>query len=122
MVVDTEYSDEQVNRVFHALADATRRDIVLRAMGGDHSVSALARQYPLSVTAIQKHVEVLAAAGLVTKHRIGREQLVQSNLDAIRHAARLLDRFEIAWRDRIDRIDALICEDQPDDQPTRKES
>ena len=97
--------------MFHALADATRRDIVRRAMAGGDSVSALARRYPVSLTAVQKHVAVLEAAGLVTKERRGREQLVRSNLDPIRQAARMLDRFEEIWRGRIDRMDELLAVD-----------
>ena len=97
--------------MFHALADATRRDIVRRALGGEHSVSALARRYPVSLSAVQKHVAVLEAAGLVTKERRGREQLVRSNVDTLRLASRLLDELEAVWRGRIDRIGELLADD-----------
>lgn len=111
MVVDK--IDEQVaDELFGALADATRRDIVRRAMGGDHSVSALARYYPMSFAAVQKHVAVLERAGLVTKQRRGREQLVQTDIDTIRAASRLLDDFEAVWRGRLDRIDEMLAETQ----------
>jgi DNA-binding transcriptional ArsR family regulator len=103
--------EERADRVFHALADATRRDIVRRALGGEHSVSALARRYPVSLSAVQKHVAVLEAAGLVTKERRGREQLVRSNVDTLRLASRLLDELEAAWRGRIDRIGELLADD-----------
>ena len=102
---------ERADRVFHALADATRRDIVLRALEGEHSVSALARRYPVSLAAVQKHVAVLEAAGLVTKQRNGREQLVRTDVDTIREAARLLDRLEAVWRGRIDRIGDVLADD-----------
>jgi len=104
-------SDERADRVFHALADPTRRDIVRRAVDGEHNVSALARRYPVSFAAVQKHVAVLEEAGLVTKQRKGREQLVRSNLDTVRQAARLLDEFEAVWRGRIDRIDELLVDE-----------
>src|SRR5215207_1928480 len=84
MVVD--FVDEQADRVFHALADATRRDIVLQALEGEHCVSSLARRYPMTFAAVQKHVAVLESAGLVTKQRKGREQLVRGNVDTIRRA------------------------------------
>ena len=109
MVVDL--ADERTDRVFHALADATRRDIVLRALQGEHSVSALARRYPMSFAAVQKHVAVLERAGLVTKQRNGREQLVRGNVDTIRRAHRLLEQFEGVWRGRIDRIGEILAED-----------
>ena len=105
-------SDERADRLFHALADATRRDIVRQAAGGEHSVSALARRYPVSLPAVQKHVAVLEAAGLVTKERRGREQLVRTNVDTVHQAALLLDQLEAVWRGRIDRIGELLAEDQ----------
>ncbi len=100
---------EQVDRVFQALADATRRDIVRRAMEGGQSVSTLARHYPMSFAAVQKHVAVLERAELVTKQRNGREQLVQGNLDTIRDAFRLLDEFEALWRGRVDRFGEVLA-------------
>jgi DNA-binding transcriptional ArsR family regulator len=102
---------EQIDRVFHALADATRRDIVRRAMEGGQSVSTLARHYPMSFAAVQKHVAVLERAELVSKQRHGREQLVNSNLDTIREAFRLLDQLEAVWRGRIDRFGEVLAEE-----------
>jgi DNA-binding transcriptional ArsR family regulator len=110
MVVDL-LDEERADRVFHALADATRRDIVQQALVGEHSVSALARRYPMSVTAVQKHVAVLEAAELVHKERRGREQIVRSNVETIRRATELLDQLEATWRARIDRIGELLAED-----------
>ncbi len=111
MVVDL--ADQQADRVFHALADATRRDIVLRALQGEHSISALARGYPMSFAAVQKHVAVLQEAGLVTKQRKGREQLIRGNLDTIRTAQRLLEQLEAVWRGRIDRVGDILAEEHP---------
>jgi DNA-binding transcriptional ArsR family regulator len=102
---------EHVDRVFQALADATRRDIVRRAMEGGQSVSTLARQYPMSFAAMKKHVAVLERAELVSKQRHGREQLVNSNLDTIREAFRLLDQLEAVWRGRIDRFGEVLAEE-----------
>lgn len=107
MVVE-KLSDAEIDRLFHALADATRRDIVVRAAGGDLSVSALARRYPVSLTAIQKHVGVLEAAGLVRRERRGREQIVTTERAAFATAHRLIDRLEEMWRHRLGRFgDAL---------------
>ncbi len=102
--------------MFHALADATRRDILLRALEGEHNVSALARRYPVSFAAVQKHVAVLESAGLVTKHKSGREQLVRSNVDTIRKAYRLLEELEAVWEARMDRIGEILAEDTIDQQ------
>lgn len=106
-----ELSDAQVDRIFHALADATRRDIVRRTLVGEASVSRLAECYAMSFAAVQKHVSVLEGAGLVTKRRNGRERIVRGNPEAIGRAQRLLDEFEQLWRSRIDRLDALLAED-----------
>ena len=70
---------EEVDRLFHALADVTRRDILQRCVAGEPSVSRLADVYPMSFAAVQKHVAVLERAGLVTKERRGREQLVRTD-------------------------------------------
>lgn len=109
MVVN-QMSDAEIDRVFHALADTTRRDIVRRVLVGEQSVSGLARRYPMSVTAVQKHVAVLEGAGLVTKRREGREQKVAGRMDALRRAEQLLDEYERLWRDRIDRIGDVLAE------------
>lgn len=109
MVVET-IDAKRADRLFHALADATRRDIVVRTMRGDHSVSGLARRYPMSFAAVQKHVAVLERAELVMKERRGREQIVRSNIDTIRQASLLLDHFEDVWHGRIDRIGEILAE------------
>ena len=69
MVVDEHRAAgaERTDLLFHALADATRRDIVRLVLQGEHSVSDLARRYPMSFAAVQKHVAVLERAGLVTR-------------------------------------------------------
>jgi DNA-binding transcriptional ArsR family regulator len=102
---------EQMDRIFHALADATRRDIVERTLRGEHSVSTLARLYPMSFAAVQKHVAVLQGAELVTKRRQGREQLVSGNVDTVRKAAHVLDQLETLWRGRIDRIGEILADE-----------
>ena len=104
--------DERTDRLFRALADATRRDIVVRTLSGEHSVSGLARLYPMSFAAVQKHVAVLEAAGLVTKRRQGREVVVAGNVDTIRQASRVLEQLEAVWRGRIDRIGEILAEDR----------
>lgn len=109
MVVD-QLDEAETDRLFHALADATRRDIVRRVLAGEQSISDLARRYPMSMTAVQKHVVVLEKAGLVSKHRSGREQRVVGRVEALNKAQRLLDAYEQQWRERFDRIGDLLAE------------
>jgi DNA-binding transcriptional ArsR family regulator len=110
MVVDRAGVEEHADRVFRALADRTRRDVIRRAMKGTLSVSGLARMYPMSTTAVQKHVAVLEDAGLVHLTRRGREMLVQTEIDAIARAQALLAEFERLWRGRLDRIGDVLAE------------
>jgi DNA-binding transcriptional ArsR family regulator len=96
------------DRMFGALADHTRRDIVRRAIDGGEGVAELASHYPMSFAAVQKHVAILERAGLVSKQRIGRRKVVQTNLEGLRVARRLLDQYEELWRGRIDRMTQLV--------------
>ena len=109
-MVVRELADEAVDDLFHALADATRRDILRRSVQGELSVSRLADAYPVSFAAVQKHVAVLERAGLVRKERRGREQLVRTDPDAVGDARRALDRLEAEWRGRVERMSALLAE------------
>jgi len=112
MVVDYErLSDDEVDRIFRALADATRRDIIRRTLVAEESISHLADDYAMSFAAVQKHVAVLERAGLVAKVARGRVRLVRGNPDAIKRAQALLDSYEHLWRARIDQLDALLAED-----------
>ena len=100
----------EVDRIFGAFADATRRDILRRAIAADEGVAELANHYPMSFAAVQKHVAILERAGLVTKQRIGSRRVVRTNLEALLVARRLLDQYEELWRARIDRMNELIAE------------
>jgi len=97
--------------VFHALADATRRDIVAVVLAQEQSVSELARRYPMSFAAVQKHVAILERAGLVRKERIGRRKVVRTNLAGLLVARRLLDQYEELWRGRVGRMTDLIADE-----------
>jgi len=103
-----ELSDAEVDRLFHALADATRRDILRRAVAGELSVSRLAEAYPMSFAAVQKHIAVLERVGLVAKQRHGRELLVRSDRAAVDRARRALDELAEAWKGRVQRMSDLL--------------
>jgi DNA-binding transcriptional ArsR family regulator len=104
-------ADDEVDRLFHALADTTRRDILHRCVRSEPSVSRLADVYPMSFAAVQKHVAVLERSGLVTKERRGREQLVRTDPDAVVRARAVLDELEAAWRGRVDRMADLLAQE-----------
>ncbi len=117
MVVGTSARAKQTDRLFFALSDATRRDIVTQTLDRERSVSELGRLYPITLTAVQKHVEVLVDAGLVTKHRNGREQLVRGEVERLRRAHELLDELEVLWRSRLDRFEDVLNESTGKENP-----
>jgi DNA-binding transcriptional ArsR family regulator len=104
------------DRMFGALADRTRRDIVRRAIDGEEGVAELASHYAMSFAAVQKHVAILERAGLVTKVQIGRRKVVRTNREGLRVARRLLDQYEDLWRGRVDRMGALVVEQEETDR------
>jgi DNA-binding transcriptional ArsR family regulator len=110
-MVVSELTDEAVDQVFHALSDATRRDIIRRCLQDDASVTRLSENYPMSFAAVQKHVAVLERAGLVVKQRNGREQLVRTDVEALDRARRALDALETSWLGRVDRMGQLLAPD-----------
>lgn len=109
--VDARLSDDEVDRIFRALADATRRDIVQRTLIEDASISDLAERYDMSFAAVQKHITVLEGAGLVTKHRSGRMRHIRANAQALRKAQGLLQSYERIWQHRLAQLDALLAEE-----------
>src|SRR5205823_7636774 len=110
MVVSVQIAPADFDRMFGALADHTRRDIVRRAITAEEGILEVASHYPMSFAAVQKHVAILERAGLVTKERIGRRKVVRTNLERLRLVRRLLDQYEELWRGRIDRMAELISE------------
>src|SRR5438046_10217948 len=100
MVVSVQIAPPDFDRMFGALADHTRRDIVRRAIDADEGIVELASHYPMSFAAVQKHVAVLERSGLVTKVRIGRRKVVRTNLERLRVVRRLLDDYAQPWRGR----------------------
>ena len=117
MVVDRALTEADYDRIFHALADVTRRDLLGRAIRGDESVSALSRHYSISLTAVQKHITVLERAALVIKERRGREQIVHANGPTIARAIALLDQYEALWIDRANRIADVLATTEEGEQP-----
>ena len=114
MVVD----EVEADRLFAALADATRRDIVVRVLREAASVSMLAQHYDMSFAAVQKHVAVLERAHLVRKERQGRQQIVHGEIGTVRAASRLLGEIEEVWRGRIGRMEDLLAHQRSREEPS----
>jgi DNA-binding transcriptional ArsR family regulator len=109
MVVDT-ILDHETDRLFQALADSTRRDILQRAIAHEQSVSSLADHYDMSFAAVQKHVAVLERAALITKERRGREQIVHGHEPTLQKALRLLGEYEQMWVQRANQMAAVLAQ------------
>src|ERR671936_1735722 len=116
MVVSVQVAPRDFDRMFGALADHTRRDIIRRAITAEEGIVELASHYSMSFAAVQKHIAILERAGLVTKERVGRRKVVRTNLERLRVVRRLLDQYEELWRGRIDRMTELISDAKDNDQ------
>jgi hypothetical protein len=97
--------------VFAALADATRRDIVLRALSGNEGIAELAGHYPMSFAAVQKHVAVLERPAWSPRSARPSQGRAHEHR-GLRLARGLLDQYEAVWRGRIDRMTDLITRSQ----------
>jgi len=108
--------EDEIDLLFHALSDRTRRDIMGKVAMSEQSISGLARQYDVSFAAIQKHVSVLEKASLVTKRTEGRRKLVRNNPDTLRRASELLARYERTWTQRIDAIGQILDREKSEER------
>jgi DNA-binding transcriptional ArsR family regulator len=109
MVVSGAAAPTELDRLFRALADRTRRDIVARALAGEEaSVSTLAARYRMSFAAVQKHVAVLERAKLVSKLAVGRERIVRGNPERLARARAALVQLESLWLDRFSQLDDVL--------------
>ena len=100
--------EQELNRVFHALGDPTRRAILDRLAAGEATVGRLSRPFPLSFAAVSKHLGVLERAGLVTREARGRERVCRLNPAAIEDARAWLEFHRRFWTDRLDALEALV--------------
>jgi len=119
MPTRAEFDEDEVDLIFHALSDRTRRSIMGKVSQGEQSISDLARQYSVSFAAIQKHVSVLEKASLVTKRVEGRQKLVRNNADTLHRATELLSRYERIWTQRIDAIGQILDQEKDEERQTR---
>lgn len=109
MVVHSASTHNELDQLFRALADRTRRDIVARALAGEEvSVSTLAARYRMSFAAVQKHVAVLERAKLVSKIVVGRERIVRGEPKRLARARAALVQLEALWFDRFNQLDEVL--------------
>lgn len=106
-----------LDRVFHALADPTRRSMLRTLSGGEHSIGALAAPFSMSLAGASKHVKVLESAGLVSRQVRGRTHLCRIEPQRLAEADAWLRFYEQFWTRRLDNLEALLREDAPTPKP-----
>ncbi len=103
-----EYQTSQLDSIFHALGDATRRKMLAHLASGERTVSQLAEPYAMSLAAASKHIKALEAAGLVKRDVRGRTHICRLNADPLANAHQWLAYYEIFWTNRLDALEALL--------------
>jgi len=113
---------DPLDRVFQALADSTRREIVERLIRGPASVSELAQPFDMSLPGVLQHLQVLEACGLVTTEKVGRVRTCRIEPAAIRNAEDWITQQRLSWEVRLDALGELLAEhtDTPTDQGADK--
>ncbi|QRY63124.1 ArsR family transcriptional regulator [Gordonia sp. PDNC005] len=106
-------SDDQLSRVFSALADPTRRDMIARLTTADATVNELAEPYDVSLQAVSKHLKVLEDAGLVTRTRDAQRRPVHLEAEVFDLMTKWIERYRQQAEARYRRLDALLAEMNP---------
>ncbi len=116
-----EYQTSQLDSVFHALGDATRRQMLAQLAKGERTVSQLAEPFDMSLAAASKHIKALEAAGLVKRDVQGRVHVCRLNAGPLANAHQWLAYYEIFWTNRLDVLEALLkAEDAAKSKPKPK--
>jgi DNA-binding transcriptional ArsR family regulator len=106
-------SQAQLDSVFGALADATRRAILARLIRGEATVNQLVEPFGFKQPTISKHLKVLERAGLVSRGRDAQFRPVRLNAAPLAGAAQWIGSYQRLWEERFDRLDALLASDKP---------
>ncbi len=107
---------ERLNRVFAALADPTRRDLVARLTAGDATVGELAAPYAVSLQAVSKHLKVLEDAGLVSRSRDAQRRPVHLEAEVFDLMTKWIERYRRQAEERYQRLDAVLADLQDDER------
>src|ERR671921_1060814 len=113
---------DPLSRVFAALADPTRRDLVARLAAGDATVSELAAPYDVSLQAVSKHLKVLEDAGLVRRSRDAQRRPAHLEAEVFDLMTRWIERYRRQAEERYERLDALLARAAEDDTATAADS
>jgi DNA-binding transcriptional ArsR family regulator len=112
-------ADDQLSRIFAALADPTRRDMVARLAAGDATVGELADPYDVSIQAVSKHIKVLADAGLVSQTKDAQRRPCHLEAEVFDLMTKWIERYRQQAQERYERLDAVLAEMRGDEQPNQ---
>lgn len=101
---------DELSAVFSALADPTRRSILMRLMQGDASVAELAEPYAISQPAVSKHLKVLEGAGLISRSRIATSRYSHLEARPLKEANEWMQKYKDFWNESFDRLDQALAE------------
>lgn len=111
---------EQLDNVFVALADETRRAILTRLSSSEARVTELAAPFEISLNSVSKHIRILERAGLVTRQRAGREHVLRLEPHRLAEVSDWLQSRQRFWTERLQRLQALLDEEEPASFPPLK--
>jgi len=100
---------DQLSRVFSALSDPTRRDILLRLGEGEATVTELAVPFPISLPAVSRHLKVLEKAGLISRDRQAQWRTSTLRAEPLKEATTWMEHLSHLWDERFDRLDAHLA-------------
>jgi len=100
--------ERQVDLVFRALADPTRRELLRKIARARQTVGELAEPFPVSLAAVSKHLQVLEAAGLVEKERDGRRFVCSIRFEPLAEADQVIQELNAFWEGRLDELEAYL--------------
>lgn len=99
-----------LDSTLHALADSTRRDILMRLADQEHSVNEIAEPYDMSLAAVSKHLKVLEGADLVVRRKEGRKYLCRMNYEPLMEVSELIKTYRKFWEARFDELEQFLDE------------
>ncbi|PON15022.1 transcriptional regulator [Candidatus Entotheonella serta] len=103
-----EYTENQLNQTYAAIADPTRRAILTRLAQGEARVTEIAEPFAMSLNAVSKHVRVLERAGLVRRRVRGREHYLALDAEPLRAASAWMDTYRQFWEERLDALESFL--------------
>ncbi|TGL51722.1 ArsR family transcriptional regulator [Leptospira kemamanensis] len=109
-MVKLEEKEEQLNSTFQALADPTRRKILMQLVSGEATVLELAEPFEMSLPGISKHIKVLEKAGLIERGKSAQYRPCRIKVEALEEANIWLQQYKKLWEDRLDRLDEYLKE------------